>query len=79
MNVYAVALCDSDERARAIALLTKTHVDHPADRDVLVALASYEREAGNLVAARRWAGALVALDPADPGARALLEGLSGVP
>jgi Tfp pilus assembly protein PilF len=42
--VYAIALNSTDAAAEAIALLARTHQQHPTDRDVLVALVSIARD-----------------------------------
>ena len=42
---------------------------HPYDRDILFALAGYERDAGNLAAASRRANLLVELEPDNPDLR----------
>lgn len=46
--LYAVALHESGDRRKALALLEENHRRHPADRDTLVALVSYHREAGDV-------------------------------
>jgi Flp pilus assembly protein TadD len=49
---------------------------HPHDRDLLVALASYDREAGDAARAARRAQLLVELDPDDPNLRAFARQIS---
>lgn len=61
--VYAVALEGSGDRARAIALLESIHAAHPADREVLIALAGYGLAAGDRASAQKYAAKLLALDP----------------
>jgi predicted CXXCH cytochrome family protein len=70
--VHAVALHDGGDAAGAIAALTKAHERAPGSREILVALAEYEAQAGNRDAARRWARTLAELVPDDPAARRLL-------
>jgi len=73
--VYAVALHDSGDAAGAVRVLTAVHAARPADADTLAALAMFERDRGNLRAARTWAAKLVELRPDDPGARGLRDQL----
>jgi predicted CXXCH cytochrome family protein len=73
--VYAVALHDTGRVGDAIAILEAAHRRRPADRDTLAALATYLGERGDLRRALGYAETLAALDPADVGARTLLESL----
>jgi predicted CXXCH cytochrome family protein len=73
--VHAIALHETGDVRGAIGVLARAHERHPASRDVLVALAQYEAEAGHREAAVGWARRLVALSPEDPEARRLLERL----
>ena len=75
--VYAVALHDTGDAAKAIAVLTAVHAARPSDADTLAALAIFERDRGNLRAARAWAAKLVELRPDDPGTRSLRDQLEG--
>lgn len=59
----------------ALIILSAARVRHPNDRDILIALATMSRDSGDLENAERYATALVALSPTDPGARQLLESL----
>jgi tetratricopeptide (TPR) repeat protein len=70
--VYAVALHDTGQPDRALAVLRTAHARHPGDRDVLIALATMSRDRGNRAAALGWARALRDLDPQDPGAQRLV-------
>jgi tetratricopeptide (TPR) repeat protein len=74
--VYAVALFDQGEARQAIAVLTAAETRHPADRDILQALASFSLQTADLPAARRWAERLVEVAPDDAGARQQLEQIS---
>ena len=74
---YAVALNSAGRGPEAIALLERARQSHPADRDILLALTTFTRDAGDLVAARRYAGLLFNAHPNDPDARALLQSLGG--
>jgi tetratricopeptide (TPR) repeat protein len=73
--VYAVALHDAGDAARAISVLTAVHAARPTDADTLAALAMFERDRGNFRAARTWAAKLVELRPDDQGARSLRDQL----
>ncbi len=70
--VYAVALHDSGRRADALAVLESALSRHPFDREILIALASYEREAGDLSGARARIELLRRLEPGDPTIEQLL-------
>ncbi len=75
--VYAVALHDTGRPGDAIAVLTAAHRQRPADRETLTALATYVAEGGDVRRALEHAERLLALDPDDPAARALVETLRG--
>jgi predicted Zn-dependent protease len=77
--VYAVALESSGQRPRAIAELERAHALHPADVDIVAALAAMNDESGNADAALAWARKLVELAPHDPQALELFESLGGAP
>ncbi len=61
--VLGVALHDTGKRAEAVSVLKNTLLRHPYDRDVLMALASYEAEAGDLDGALEAAELLLRLEP----------------
>jgi predicted CXXCH cytochrome family protein len=63
--VYAVALHDAGRPQEALERL-RAAAARRGDRDVLLALASYEREAGNLAAAEKAVRDLAAINPNDP-------------
>ena len=73
--VYAVALHDTGQAGAAVAVLEAAHRRRPADRDTLAALATYLGERGDVKRALGYAEKLAALDPADAGARTLVETL----
>ena len=73
--VYGVALHEMGETKRALQILQTANKRFPKDREILVALVQYNRNAGDIAAARNWAQKLVALAPEDSGARQLLESL----
>ncbi|HEX9207030.1 MAG TPA: tetratricopeptide repeat protein [Steroidobacteraceae bacterium] len=69
--VYAVALHSTGHSAEAIQILRQAVRQWPRERDLLFALASFERDAGDLHGARRTLQSLLEAHPDDPGARAL--------
>ena len=73
--VYAVALNSVGQGAKAIEVLRKLHERFPGDADILGALATYSRDAGDLPAALAYARKLVIVAPGDPGAKQLLSQL----
>jgi tetratricopeptide (TPR) repeat protein len=77
--VYALGLVGEDKVEQALSVLEQAQSRHPGDADLLLALSTVSRDAGDLDAARRWAGELVALRPRDPQARALLDSLGARP
>ena len=70
--VYAVALNGTGQKPKAIQELEAVLAKHPNDRDSLRALIAFQRDAGNLDAARRSARRLAELEPDNPEVRALL-------
>lgn len=73
--VYAIALNSAGSAAEAIALLERTHKQHPSDRDILVALITFKRDSGDLRAALTHAQELAALEPGNQQIRALVDDL----
>jgi len=76
--VFALALHDDGQIDRCLAVLRNAHALHPGDRDVLVALATFSRERGDLPAARGYARKFVEMAPLDGRARALLAEIEAV-
>src|SRR5262249_33796316 len=70
--VYAVALNSSGKAPEASALLEQAHQQHPADRDVLMALVSIARDQGDFATALRHARELLVLDPGNGQLRGLV-------
>jgi predicted CXXCH cytochrome family protein len=70
--VYAVALNSTGAVAQAMALLERTHRQHPADPDVLAALVSIARDNGDVTTALRYARELAGLHPMDIQLRAMV-------
>jgi predicted CXXCH cytochrome family protein len=73
--VYAVALSSFGRASDAIRALERAAARWPSDRDVLFALATLRRDAGQREAAREAARALIRAHPDDPEARALIQAL----
>ena len=71
-TVYAVALNGTGQESKAIEELETVLAKHPNDRDTLMALVAFQRDARNLDAARGYARRLAALEPDNPEVRALL-------
>lgn len=69
--VYGVGLNSTGRRAEALAVLRKAHRQHPEHRDLLIALTTISRDAGDITSALEYARALVQLMPEDPSAQAL--------
>jgi tetratricopeptide (TPR) repeat protein len=63
--IYAVALHDAGRRAEAVRLL-ESAAKRAGDRDVLLALAAFKREAGEPTSAARYLAQLAEINPDDP-------------
>jgi Flp pilus assembly protein TadD len=72
--VYAVGLHSSGRRDDALALLKKTLAKHPNDRDTLMALMSFSRDAGDAHNALAYATRLEQISP-DPELTRMIEEL----
>ena len=77
--VHAIALDGSGDRTAALAVLEEAQVRHPGSQDLLFALATLHRDAGNREAALDWARKLAAERPRDREAQALLASLQPAP
>jgi predicted CXXCH cytochrome family protein len=73
--VYAIALNSTGSPQQARGLLERLHQQHPADPDVLVALVTTARSAGDLPAALMHARELARLYPGNPQIRMLVNDL----
>jgi predicted CXXCH cytochrome family protein len=73
--VYAVALHYAGRPNEAIALLKRAVQSHPANPDILTALISFNRLAGDAPAALGYAEQLAAITPEDRGLAALIQEL----
>jgi Flp pilus assembly protein TadD len=77
--VYGVALDSSGQTEKALQVLAAAHARHGANPEVLEALASFSARAGKRADAIAYAEKLVALEPNNLSARALLDSLKGAP
>jgi Flp pilus assembly protein TadD len=77
--VYGVALNSAGETERGMQVLRDAAERHPFDRDLLVALATLSRDAGEREAAVGYAERLTGLFPEDAEARTLLVRLRSSP
>ncbi|HEY1411293.1 MAG TPA: multiheme c-type cytochrome [Rhodopila sp.] len=73
--VYAIALNSTGQAAQARALLNQIHQQQPADRDVLLALISMARDAGDVSTALLHARELATLYPGNAQIDALIRDL----
>jgi len=74
--VYGVALHSYGEVEKAITLLKEAHDRRPTDRDVLVALITFQRDKGDVRSAAIYADKLVQLSPGDAQVVALRNSLN---
>jgi Flp pilus assembly protein TadD len=73
--VYTIALNSTGSPEQSRAVLAETHKQHPADRDVLVALIAAARGSGDFARALSYARELAQLNPNDPQVKMLLSDL----
>jgi Flp pilus assembly protein TadD len=73
--VYAVALHSAGRVAEAMTTLKETVARHPDDRDGLMALVAFSRDAGDAGAALEYAELLARISPQDSGLAALIKEL----
>jgi tetratricopeptide (TPR) repeat protein len=76
--VHAVALHSAGREREALAVLRAADARHPYDLDILGALVSMNREAGNAKAALPYARKLAEVLPGDPNVKRLVEELERV-
>ncbi len=75
--VYAVALHSAGRAGEAVAILKENLTRHPDDHDTLLALISFDREAGDVSSALQFAERLGQAFPNEPGLAGLLQDLQG--
>jgi tetratricopeptide (TPR) repeat protein len=73
--VYGVALHSAGHVDEAMTVLKESAARHPDDRDTLLALISYSRDAGDFAGALGYAERLGRLAPGDVSLNALIENL----
>ena len=73
--VYAVALHSAGRGDEAMRVLKEGLARHPDDRDTLLALVSFSRDAGDIAAALEYAERLARITPGDRDLTALIENL----
>ena len=75
--VYAVGLNSAGKRPEALAVLRAADQRHPYDLEILSALVSMNREAGDVRAARVYANKIAEVLPNDPAVKRLVTELEG--
>ena len=75
--VFAVGLHSTGETNRALEVLKAAHQRNPADRELLLALITINREQGKVEDAATYARKLLQLSPQDPTARQIMQVLRG--
>ncbi len=73
--VYGVALHSAGRTGDAMAVLKENLVRHPVDRDTLLALVTFNRDAGDIASALGYAEQLSRIAPADPNVTRLVQDL----
>jgi len=73
--VYGVALHSAGRTTEALNVLKENTIRHPDDRDTLLALISFSREAGDMPAALSYAQQLARIAPSDPSVARLIDEL----
>jgi predicted CXXCH cytochrome family protein len=73
--VYGVALHSAGRAGDAITVLNDNLARHPADRDTLLALVTFSRDAGDIASALRYAEQLNKIAPGDPNLARLIQDL----
>jgi predicted CXXCH cytochrome family protein len=73
--VYGVALHSGGRAADAMAVLKESLARHPTDRDTLLALVTFNRDAGDIASALEYAEQLTRSAPADPNLARLIQDL----
>jgi Flp pilus assembly protein TadD len=73
--VYAVGLHSSGRGSDAITVLKDSLTRHPGDRDTLLAVISFSRDAGDIASALEYAERLLKIDPTNREVTTLIEAL----
>jgi tetratricopeptide (TPR) repeat protein len=72
-SIYGVALYSTGRQKEALAQLKESMARHPADRDIVMAIVSFSREAGDTATALQYAEQAAKIAPDDPADRSMLE------
>ncbi len=75
--VYGIALNSAGKPGEAVTVLAAAQARHPRDREIMYALATIERDRGEIAQALAWARRMLELNPADQQAMQLLQMLQG--
>jgi predicted CXXCH cytochrome family protein len=73
--IYGVALHSAGRQQEAIAYLKDSLAGHPENRDIIMAIVSFSREAGDTATALQYAEQAARIAPADPAAKSLVDEL----
>jgi Flp pilus assembly protein TadD len=73
--IYGVALHSAGHQQEAIAYLRDRLVEHPENLDIIMAIVSFSREAGDAATALQYAEQAIKMTPDDPTIRTLVEQL----
>jgi Flp pilus assembly protein TadD len=73
--IYGVAMDSAGHRPEAIAYLKDSLTGHPDNRDMIVAIISFSREAGDTATALQYAERMAKLAPDDPAVKSMVDEL----
>jgi predicted CXXCH cytochrome family protein len=73
--IYGVALHSAGRQQEAITYLKDSLTGHPENRDIVTAIVSFSREAGDPATALQYAEQAARIAPADPAAKSLVDEL----
>jgi tetratricopeptide (TPR) repeat protein len=73
--IHGVALHSAGRQQEAIAYLKDSLTGHPEDRDIIMAIVSFSREAGDAATALRYAEQAIKIAPDDPTVKGIVEAL----
>jgi predicted CXXCH cytochrome family protein len=73
--IYGVALHSAGRQQEAIAQLKRSLAEHPENREIIMAIVNYSREAGDTAAALQYAEQAARMAPGDPAIKGMVEEL----
>lgn len=73
--VYGIALHSAGHRQEAVAYLRERLAGHPENRDIIMAIVNFSREAGDTATALQYAEQVARMAPDDPAVRRLVDEL----